>query len=157
MQKRLKVSEVNRVVIFAELEKEQMDLLRPLFEPFSCSAGTVIFRQGAPADYLYFVLSGKVEVFYKPHDGNPMTVSHVEQGGLFGWSAVVGSEKYTSSTIAIQDLETYRIQGNQLRNLCAEHPEAGQDILERLAKGVSSRWNNAYEQVKAILHQGMHN
>lgn len=134
-----------------------MDLLEPLFEPYSCNAGTVIFNQGAPADYLYFVLSGKVEVSFRPYDGHPITVAHVEQGGLFGWSAVVGSEKYTSSTIAIEDVETVRLQGSELRRLCAEHPEAGQDILERLAKGVSFRWNNAYEQVKAILHQGMQN
>lgn len=148
---------MNRVVIFKELDEEQMDLLEPLFEPFSCSAGTVIFEQGAPADYLYFVVTGKVEVSFKPDDGYPITVSHVEQGGLFGWSAVVGSEKYTSSTIAIEDLESFRIQGSQLRQLCTEHPKAGQDILERLAKGVSSRWNNAYEQVKSILHHGMQN
>ncbi len=144
------------VVIFKELNEEQMDLLEPLFEPFSCSAGTVIFKQGTPADYLYFVLSGKVEVSFRPYDGNPITVSHIEQGGLFGWSAVVGSEKYTSSTIAIEDVETVRLHGSDLRRLCVEHPEAGQDILERLAKGVSFRWNNAYEQVKSILHQGMH-
>jgi CRP-like cAMP-binding protein len=148
---------VNQVVIFRELSEAQVDLLEPLFEPFSCSAGTVIFKQGAPAEYLYFVLRGKVEVSFRPYDGHPITVGHVEQGGLFGWSAVVGSEKYTSSTIAIEDLETIRIQGSQLRSLCAEHPEAGQGILEGLAKGVSVRWNNAYEQVKSMLHQGMHN
>ncbi len=143
------------IVVFEALDEEQMDLLRPLFESFSCSAGRVIFKQDTPADYLYFVLSGKVEVSYKPHDGHAITVSHVEHGGVFGWSAVVGSENYTSSTVAIENLEAYRLRGSELRKLCTEHPEAGRDILERLAKGVSSRWNNAYEQVKSILHQGM--
>ena len=101
------------------------------------------------------MLSGKVEVFFKPYDGHPITVSHVEHGGLFGWSAVVGSENYTSSTIAIEDVDAYRLRGSELRKLCVEHPEAGRDILERLAEAVSFRWNNAYEQIKSILHQGM--
>jgi hypothetical protein len=56
---------------------------------------------------------------------------------------------------AIDDLETYRIRGSRLRNLCVDYPEAGKDILERLANTVSSRWKNAHEQVKSVLVQGM--
>src|SRR5215204_3355159 len=114
------------------------DLLKPLFEPYSCVAGSSVIEQGAPADYLYLVLEGKVEVSFKPYDGIPITVSHVGKDGLFGWSAVVGSRTYTSSVTAIENLETYRIHGNELRKLCIEHPEAGREILERLATGVSS-------------------
>lgn len=132
-----------------------MDLLKPLFEPYACSAGVTVLQQGKPADYLYLVISGAVEMTYKPYDGVPITISHVEKDGLFGWSAVVGSEKYTSSAIAIENLETLRIRGSELRKLCADHPEAGKEILERLASSVSARVQNAQEQVKSILEQGM--
>lgn len=132
-----------------------MDLLKPLFEPYACSAGVTVLQQGKPADYLYLVISGAVEMTYKPYDGVPITISHVEKDGLFGWSAVVGSEKYTSSAIAIENLETMRIRGSELRKLCADHPEAGKEILERLASSVSARVPNAQEQVKSILEQGM--
>jgi len=96
-----------------------------------------------------------VEMSFKPYDGNPITVSHVEKGGLFGWSAVVGSEEYTSSAIAIEDVEAFRVSGSELRKFCLEHPEAGKDILERLADGVSSRWKNAHKQIKSLLVQGV--
>ena len=132
-----------------------MDLLKPLFEPFSCSAGVTVLQQGTPAEYLYLVISGAVEMTYKPYDGTLITISHVEKDGLFGWSAVVGSEKYTSSAIAIENLETMRIRGSELRKLCVDHPEAGKEILERLASSVSSRWKDAQAQVKSILEQGM--
>ncbi len=146
---------MNRVTIFKELDENQMNLLRPLFEPFSCPAGTVILQQGAPAEFLYFVIKGAVEMSFKPYDGNPITVSHVEKGGLFGWSAVVGSEEYTSSAIAIEPVEAFRVQGSELRKFCLEHPEAGKDILERLADGVASRWKDAHKQVKSLLVQGI--
>jgi CRP-like cAMP-binding protein len=116
-----------------------------------------VLKQDTPADYLYLVVSGAVEMSYKPYDGVPITISHVEKDGLFGWSAVVGSEKYTSSAIAIEDLETMRIRGSELRRLCVEHPEAGKEILERLASSVSSRWQDAHAQVKSILEQGLKN
>jgi CRP-like cAMP-binding protein len=146
---------MNRVAIFQELDEKQIELLRPLFEPFSCQVGTVILQQGAPADSLYLVISGAVEMSYKPYDGHRITVSHVEKGGLFGWSAVIGSEQYTSSAIAIENVEAFRVRGNELRKFCLEHPEAGIDILERLADGVAFRWKNAHEQIKSLILQGM--
>ena len=132
-----------------------IDLLSPLFEAFSCQPGTVIFQQGDQAEFLYLVTGGKVDMSFKPYDGIPITVSHIGKGGLFGWSAVVGSDKYTSTAIAIEDVEAFRVHGSDLRRFCQEHPEAGKDILERLADGVSSRWKDAHKQVQAILFQGI--
>jgi CRP/FNR family transcriptional regulator, nitrogen oxide reductase regulator len=142
--------------IFADMDSETMRLLQPLLEPFTCYAGTVVLRQGTPADHIYLIAKGKVEVSYKPYDGTAITVSILEKHGIFGWSAVVGSSKYTSSATAIEDLEAYRINGSDLRKLCNDHPEAARDILERLASAVSYRWEDAHEQIKAMLIHGMH-
>jgi CRP-like cAMP-binding protein len=146
---------MNRVAFFQELDESQINMLRPLFEPFECQVGAVILQQGAPADYLYLVISGTVEMSFKPYDGSPFTLSYVEKGGLFGWSALVGSDQYSSSAIAVEDVEAYRVRGSALRKFCLEHPEAGVDILERLADGVSLRWRNAHEQIKSLIVQGM--
>jgi CRP-like cAMP-binding protein len=151
------VSILKDLPIFKHLKENHMDLLGPLFESFTCNAGTTILQQGMPANYLYLVISGKVQVSYKPYDGNPITVAHVKRGGLFGWSAVVGSKNYTSSAVAIEALEAKRIKGSALRKLCIDHPEAGKDILESLANSVSSRWKDANEQVRSILTQGLQN
>lgn len=137
------------------MNEEHMQLLQRLFERYSFRSGTVVVEQGAPAEYLYLVISGKAQVSFKPYDGSPITISHVGRDDLFGWSAVMGSRTYTSSVTAIEDLETYRIRGSRLRKLCTDYPEAGKDILERLANAVSSRWKNSHEQVKSILVNGI--
>jgi len=146
---------MNRAAILKALDDRYVDLLRPLFEPFACAAGEVVLQQGAPAIYLYIILNGMVQISFKPYDGGVITVSHVEKDGLFGWSAVVGTEKYTSSAIAITDLESFRIRGSELRKLCRDHPEEGRVILEQLADAVSFRLKDAHEQVKTILANGM--
>ncbi len=146
---------MKRVTIFRKLSEDQMRLLKPLFEEFSCQAGTIIFQQGEQAEFLYIVLTGKVDMSFKPYDGIPITVSHVGKDGLFGWSAVVGSDKYTSTAVAIEPVEAFRVHGSDLRKFCQEHPEKGRAILERLADGVSLRWMDAHEQVQSILIQGM--
>jgi CRP-like cAMP-binding protein len=94
-----------------------------------------------------------VDVSFKPHDGSPITISHIETGGLFGWSAVIGSKTYTSSAVAIEEVEAFRVSGNALRKFCREHPEVGNEILERLADGVPSRWKDVHKQIKSILVQ----
>lgn len=141
--------------LFQGVDAQYLALLRPLFERVSFRAGAVVVEQGGSADYLYLIERGLLKISYKPYDGGPITITHVEVGGLFGWSAVVGSPKYTSSGIAVEDLAVIRVRGSDLRKLCAEHPEAGRAILDRLAGSVSARWKDAHDQVKAILESGM--
>jgi CRP/FNR family cyclic AMP-dependent transcriptional regulator len=148
---------VDHIEIFKDLDEDQIGLFGPLFAELSFRAGTIIFQQGEAAKFLYLVISGTVDMSFKPYDGMPITVSHVGKGGLFGWSAVVGSENYTSSAIAIETGKAFRVHGSELRKFCREHPEAGKVILERLADGVSSRWKDAHKQVKSILLQGLKN
>ena len=143
------------IAVFKNMNDQYTSLLQPLFQSYSCRSGEIVIQQGKPVDYLYFIVAGKVEISFKPYDGSAITVSHVGKDGLFGWSALLGSPTYTSSVRAIEDLETVRIRGTDLRKLCAEHPEAGKEILEQIANVASSRWKNAHEQVKAMLVSGL--
>jgi len=150
-------SDLKLLSAFEDLNDQYIDLLKPLFAPFSFHRCSIVLQQGAPADALYLVPWGTVEISFKPHDGIPITISHVEKGGWFGWSAMIGSEKYTSSALAIEELETIRIHGNELRKLCMEQPKAGKVVLELLADNVSLRWKDTHKHVKSILAQGMKN
>jgi CRP-like cAMP-binding protein len=149
------VPDLELLPLFHEVDALYLALLRPLFERVSFCAGTTVVDQGSPADYLYLIERGILQISYKPYDGESITITHLEAGGLFGWSAVVGSPKYTSSGIAVEDLEAIRVKGSDLRKLCAEHPAAGKVILDKLADAVSARWKDAHEQVRSILKNGM--
>lgn len=149
------VPDLELLPLFAGVDAKHLALLRPLFERVSFRAGMTVVEQGDPAEHLYLIEQGKLAICYKPYDGESITVTHVETGGLFGWSAVVGSPEYTSSGIAIEDLDVIRVRGSDLRRLCTENPDAGRAILDRLADAVSARWKNAHEQVRSMLKNGM--
>jgi CRP-like cAMP-binding protein len=146
---------LEKAPLFADLETDELDLLEPLFLPFRYSNGTTIFEQDDPADFLYLLLEGAVEIRYKPYDAPIITVAHISPGGVFGWSAVVGSPAYTSGAYCIEDSQTLRVLGDDLRKLCTEHPDMGRVILDRLAKAVSSRWHHAHAQVRDMLAAGV--
>ncbi len=136
---------------FRGLSPEQLDLILPLFEPIRIPAGSTIFKQGDEATYLYVVQQGSVTIQYKPYDGPMITLSHLQAGAIFGWSSVVGGDTYTSDAISTNDVETLRLRGSDLVQLCTDHPAAGSAILDRLAEAVSPRWTYAREQIQNIL------
>ena len=142
---------------FKDTDRSILHLLEPLFEFCRCSADTTIFEQGEPADYLYLLVKGSVDVVYKPYDGTAMTITSLKPGNFFGWSAVIGNLVYTSSTMCKEDSEALRVLGRDLRHLCKQHPESGRIILQLLADSVSSRWSDAQEQIQSLLNQSIVN
>lgn len=145
------------IPLFHGLEPAQIALIRPLFESFVCEKGTVIFKQGAPAHYLYLILKGDVEIQYTPYDGPPITLTRLQSGDVFGWSAVVGSPKYTSSIVSASEIDAIRIHRKRLWKLVAEQPETGRLIIDRLARIVSPRWENAHMQIQSLLNSSQMN
>jgi CRP-like cAMP-binding protein len=143
--------QLDSVPLFKDLDDYILQLLEPLFEPFSCPAGAVIFEQGEPALYMYLILEGVVEVLYKPYDGPQITLTSLTDGSIIGWSAVIGNSTYASEAICREDFRAIRMTGRDLHKLCATEPDAGRIILDLLAESVSSRWQDAREQIQTLL------
>jgi CRP-like cAMP-binding protein len=140
------------IPLFQDLEPAQTTLLKPLFEDFYCTTGTVIFEQGDTAQYLYLILTGRVAIHYKPYDGPPLILTRLNKGDVFGWSAVTGSPKYTSSTVSEGDLSALRVHRKGLWKLVDKNPDTGRTIIDRLANMVSPRWANAHQQIQPLLN-----
>lgn len=147
--------DLQRLPLFADLSAEQIKPLQTITETIRCEAGEFVVRQNSPADYFYIIIEGKAQISFEPYDGDAFIVSQVERGGVFGWSAVIGSERYSSSTIVVEPLEALRIRGDDLRKLIEKNPAAGREILNCLANAVSARYQDAHERVKLILKNGM--
>lgn len=141
--------------LFRDLDPAILELLDPLARPFRYAPDTGIFEQGEPAEFLYLLNHGLVDIRYKPYDGETLIVTRITTGGVFGWSAVIGSKTYSSGAVSVEPSEGWRIFGNDLRGLCKKDPQSTQKILDRLATIVSARWQDAHDQVRAMLAQGM--
>jgi toluene monooxygenase system ferredoxin subunit len=141
--------------LFQGLASEEIDLLAGLFQREAYAAGTTIFAQGDAADRLYVLISGRVAIRFKPHDGEVLTISEVEEGNVFGWSAVLGRDAYTSCAVCTEDSQALSIHGDVLRRLCETHPETGVVILERLAGVIAERLRNTHTLVVELLREGI--
>jgi len=139
------------IPLFEGFSPQQISILTALFEEFACAANTVVFEQGSPPDFLYLILKGRVSIVYKPYDAPQITVTRLKKGDIFGWSAVIGGKKYTSSVISETKLEAIRIRRRALLSLIANDPETGRIVIDRLALNVSPRWKNAHQQIQQYL------
>jgi len=141
---------------FAGLSKEDLEHLSPYFSYQSFRAGQEIFAQDELAEYLYLVIVGCVIIKFKPDDGPPMKVAHIKPGGVFGWSAAMGNVTYTSGAECVDDCNTLKMRGSDIRKLRKKYPDLGQALLDRLASVISERWQNRQSKVISLLSQGIY-
>jgi CRP-like cAMP-binding protein len=157
MADNMSVDNLLQFSLFDGFSEGQMALLRPLFVPCDCHAGTVLFEQGEPAVYFYLVISGEVAIHYKPEDDQAIVIARIKPGGMIGWSAVIGRRSYTSATICTEYTELLRVRGSDLQTLCTQNPETGNLFVDRLAGVVAERLQSSHPQVLQLLENGLRN
>jgi CRP/FNR family cyclic AMP-dependent transcriptional regulator len=147
--------EYANLAIFEGLDPKQIGLLTPLMEEVRFPKNAVIFEQGQPTSSLYILLEGEVLVNYKPYDGPPLNVARILPGGVFGWSAAVGHEQYSSGAMAAKDCVAYSIRPESLQKICDCDPDTGGALLERLASVIAERLRNTHASILGIISQGI--
>jgi CRP/FNR family cyclic AMP-dependent transcriptional regulator len=141
--------------LFADLDPEQKELISTIFNPRIETADTTLFKQGEPADKLYLIVDGEVVIRYKPEDGPAIIIARLRSGSAVGWSAALGNPVYTSSAICSTSCSMLFVQGQDLRQLCYQHPGVGGLVLDRLAEVVAERLHTSHQHVLTLLEKGL--
>lgn len=141
--------------LFQDLLPKHLTLLQPLFIPCEFNADTVLFEQGDPAENLFTIVSGEVVINFKPDDGPIIVVAKVRPGSIVGWSAALGSRRYTSTAVCTTYTQLLRVRGDDLRRLCLQHPDTGTIFLDRLATVIAERLHSTHDLVLSLLQLGL--
>lgn len=91
-----------------------------LAEEKTYSDGEIIFKEGAPGEWAFFILSGSVEIF-KTFEGMKFTIAQLKPGEVFGELAFIGAPRRTvtaravgNTTVGIIDRRLQEREFNQL-------------------------------------------
>jgi CRP-like cAMP-binding protein len=145
--------------LLAGFSSKEMAEISASLEWIDAPPDTILFEQGEIALHLYLVVSGEVNVYYKPDDGPALVVSRVRgqpgQEGVVGWSAAIGSPTYTSAAECSTACAMLRIRTDDLRSFCLRNPRAGARLLDRLAAMIVERMRNTHGHVLTLLEQGL--
>ncbi len=152
----MEIEAYGHLPVFAGIPSAQMRSIAAYLTAERFLKDELIFQQGQRAKFIYILACGEVVIRYKPYDGPPLVISRICPGEVFGWSAALGREIYTSAALATQDSITLRIRGADLHTLCSKSPKTGKLFLERLAGGVNDRFKTtAHSQIMGLLSQGI--
>lgn len=129
----------------AGLSAEQITTLEAAGAERQFAAGTRIFRSGDPADCLYFIFSGEVEVSIDTASGHPLRLTTLGPGMVFGEVALLNQTRRTANVSAVADTR------------CLEVGFAALDdtIRTRMLVNLASYFASKIEQdTKLVQHLG---
>jgi uncharacterized protein YhbP (UPF0306 family) len=89
--------------------------------------GTVIVRQGAPADKFFILVDGEVEVI-REDGGEKRTVAHLGRGQFFGEMAILRDMPRTATVQAVTATTLFAMERDAFRSLVAQSLGTTQDF-----------------------------
>lgn len=102
----------------------------------------VVFSKGEEAQFLYFLLSGRLQAVDFTADGREAGLYFVEPGAYCGELAVIDGEKQAEFMLALTKSTVVMIPRHEARTLILSTPTISEIVLTRLAKrlrGVSAQ------------------
>lgn len=90
--------------------------------------GEVIFRELEPADYMYVILSGEVEVTLR---GEPLGAEL--EGGVIGEMAMINNSTRSATTTTLSKVRAARVDRDQFKRIIGEDPDFALHLMQVIA------------------------
>jgi CRP-like cAMP-binding protein len=143
---------LRRYPFFSQLTDAHLKALAMVSEVEEVKAGTVIFSEGQPAEFLYFLLEGSIDLTYLVGEGlHPKTqkvfqVGEINPEEVFGISALIEPFTINANGTAAKDCRYITIDAKALRAMMEMDNHMGFLFMTGIAKV-------AMEQLVAIRVQ----
>ena len=126
---------------FSDLEENEVQALATLDEEERYRPGTFIFHEGDPANKLYLLLEGHVEMMMATNaDGTQRAmVMTAGPGEIFGWSSLVEPYQLTASAHCATRVRVVAITASGVRALMAMSCSLGYRLMQKGCQTASAR------------------
>jgi CRP-like cAMP-binding protein len=144
--------------IFRGCSGQELTQLVNLSEKITSREGDVIFEIESPAEYLYVISDGAVELRFRvTHYSAPreVTLDRKWRGDAFGWSALTEPKVYTVSALATRDSELLRFKASDIEGLCNEADHLGFVIMRNVSEIIGERFATLQKMLIDFVQQGL--
>jgi CRP/FNR family transcriptional regulator, cyclic AMP receptor protein len=109
-------------------------------------AGTVLFEEGQPGDYMYVVSTGEVEIRRMVGE-TERVLAVLPPGEFFGEMAILNSRPRSATAVVRVDSRLIVIEGKTFEAMLRARPE----VALRIIKSLALRLESANQQVELLL------
>ncbi len=141
---------LRRYPYFAGVSDQSLKEIAMIAEEKRIPAGTRMFGEGDPANCLYVIGRGEVNIDYLLGSGETRTVDTLVDGDLLVWSALIEPYRTTAIGTATKECELLCINAPRLRELCEQDPMLGYRLSSQVAKLLAHRLEGARVQLAAV-------
>jgi CRP-like cAMP-binding protein len=118
---------LSQASLFEGLTEEQLKAVADISQETTCQQGEVLFWEGDPAELLYILVEGEINVFVQLSSRpERVTVSVISQPyQTLGWSGLVAPHAYTASALCEVGCRLVAIDGAALNEVLKGDPVMG--------------------------------
>jgi CRP/FNR family transcriptional regulator, cyclic AMP receptor protein len=110
------------------------------------AAGTVLFEEGQPGDYMYVVQTGEVEIRRQVGESDRV-LAVLPAGEFFGEMAILNGRPRSATAVVRTDARLIVIEGRTFEAMLRARPE----IALRIIKSLATRLESANQHVELLL------
>jgi CRP/FNR family transcriptional regulator, cyclic AMP receptor protein len=123
---------------FAGLDPAALELIAGCARNVHVDAGTILLREGEPANDFYLIRHGSVALELDA-PGGPLVIQTLTEGEVLGWSWLFAPHRWQMDGRAIEPCSLVKFDGACLRGKCDEDHELGYQLMMRFAAKVIDR------------------
>ncbi len=97
-------------------------------------AGTVVFRQGEPAESIYFLASGRIRLSAVSVQGREAIITVLESDEFFGEDCLLSSDARRMTAVALTASSIVKIRKDAARSLMSENAGFDEFLITRLVR-----------------------
>ena len=133
---------------FGFLTQALLEKVAMIAAEITVNQGDNLFEAGQPADALYLLLKGSVELctesydrYYKPELRRSYMVGEINPGEVLGVSAMISPHILNASAQATSDCDLLRLDAVRLRALMEADETMAVGLMTRVSEALSERLN----------------
>jgi selenocysteine lyase/cysteine desulfurase/CRP-like cAMP-binding protein len=124
--------------LFGVLGDDERQELAELLRPFSLAPDDVLFRQGTPADRMYFVTSGRLSV-HRSSEKAMVPLALVTAGAVLGEMALAAATLHSGTAIALEPVTGFMFDTGEFAVMRRLDRPLAHKVLEQLARHLCAR------------------
>ena len=149
---------LKEVRVFEGCTTRELQDISKICQRMTLRNGERVFEMQSPAEYLYVVAKGAVELkFTVTHYrvSKEITLDRIQQKEAFGWSALGEHRSYTLSASAVADSELLRINAKDIEKLSAENNHLGYILMKNIADTIGERFDLVQRMLIDLIQQNL--
>ena len=135
---------------FTRVLERSMRAIAVISREMRFKAGETIFGEGQPADHVYLVLEGEVDVTFGVDHGQ-VIIDTLMPGDMVCWSAIVEPFVSNANAVARTDARLVAIDGHELRRLFDRDNSLAYFVMQEIVRCLTHRLTAAHVQLAGLI------